>query len=323
MTEENSGVSNSISPPTINHVVASGENRKIIERIKIAIDAAFMGRRPYPHTLLDGPAGCGKTMLAETIARELAIEPKLILGQTIHGSAASNGLLVGLGAQPAVLIIDEIHTLAAKAQHAFLRAMENGDVFVDLGTGRSVKIKLGPLTVIGCTTDSYLLLQPLRDRFPNIHRLTIYSTEDIETLLRQKVRQQRLDVSDDVYPLIAARSRGVPRLAVNITESVRSVATAEGSDTIRVEHARKSFELDGIDDAGLINLDRNYLQILREISGPVRLNVLAMRLNVREQTLVKNIEPYLVQIGLVTKVSEGRRLTEKGIAYLSDPGGAT
>jgi holliday junction DNA helicase RuvB len=304
-------------PQTLNHVVASGANLKVLESIRIAIDASFASGRPMPHVLLCGGAGTGKTMYGSVIARELGVEPVTVLGQTLRTSADVNGVLVGLTDAQPILLLDEIHTLGLEGQHSLLRAMENGDVFIEPNGRRAkpVAIKLNKLTVIGATTDEHKLLEPLRDRFRLLLRLAPYSIGDIETMLRQRVRQLGWQFDDVLLAMIAARSRGNPRWCLRLAESVWRTATADGASVVRADHAQKTFDLEGIDAQGLAKLDRDYLAVLAESDGPVRLNVIATRLGVPVQSLVKQVEPFLLRLGLVTKDDGGRRLTAQGIRH--------
>ena len=267
-------------PTSINHIVASGDNIKVVESIKIALEASFASQRPMPHVLLEGGPGTGKSLYGSLICRELAVEPVIVLGQTLRTAGDMNGVLVGMTEQQHVLVIDEIQTLSVESQTSLLRAMENNEVFIEPrgGRGKPVTIKLAKLTVIGCTTNGEKVLEPLRDRFRLALRLSAYSAADIETLLRQRVRQLGWEFDDAIFPMVAARSRGVPRLSLRLAESIWRTATADGCSVIRIDHAHKTFDLEGIDEQGLNRLDREYLSILADADGPVRLNVLATRL---------------------------------------------
>lgn len=322
MSERTNNIADA-GPPTLHHVVASGENLKVVESLKIAVEASFNAHRPMPHVLLTGGPGTGKSMYAGLICKALGVtEPVVVLGQTLRTAADVNGVLVGLSEANPLIVIDECHTLAADAQHALLRAMENGEVFLEAGGRRTkpITFKLPRLTIIGASTDEHLLLEPLRDRFRLILRLSPYSQDDIEALLRQRVRVLGWEFDEAVFSLVAARSRGVPRWSLRLAESVWRTATAEGASVVRSDHADRTFELEGIDGCGLAKLDREYLTVLAESDGPVRLNVLATRMGVPHQTLVKQVEPYLVRVGLVTKDDGGRRLTASGINHVRQHG---
>lgn len=305
-------------PTSINHVVASGDNVKVLESIKIALEASFASQRPMPHVLLEGGPGTGKSLFSSLICRELAVEPVTVLGQTLRTAGDMNGVLVGLTEQQPVLVIDEIHTLSVESQTSLLRAMENNEVFIEPrgGCGKPVTIKLARLTVIGCTTNGDQVLEPLRDRFRLLLRLSAYSVADLEALLRQRVRQLGWEFDDTLFPMIAVRSRGIPRLSLRLAESIWRTATADGCSVIRVDHAEKTFDLEGIDEEGLNRLDREYLSVLADAGGPVRLNVLATRLGVAAQVLAKTVEPQLLRIGLLFKDDNGRRLTALGIDHM-------
>jgi energy-coupling factor transporter ATP-binding protein EcfA2 len=227
-------------------------------------------------------------------------------------------MLLSMEEDRAIIIIDELHTLGVDGQHVFLRALENREIHLDGGpSGRKPKtIKLPPFTLIGCTTDEYALLEPLRDRFRLHLRLSAYGTEELVAILRQRAASLRMEVEPEVFHLAATRARSTPRIALRVLESIARTAAADGTTVVRVVHANKTFELEGLDAAGLTRIDRDYLRILAEANGPVRLNVLATRLNIAPQSCVKLIEQYLIRSDLITKSEGGRMLTGKGLDHV-------
>lgn len=309
----------SAQPQTINHVVATGDNARVIEQIKLTLESCFATGQPFPHTLLVGGPGTGKSLLSTIIAKEQGVdEPTVVLGQTLTDAAQVNGLLLSMEEDRAILIVDELHTLGVDGQHVFLRALENREIFLDGGpSGRKPRtIKLPPFSLIGCTTDDYALLEPLRDRFRLHLRLSAYGTEELMAILRQRAASLRMEVEPDVFCLVATRARATPRIALRILESIARTAAAGGTSVVRVVDAEKTFALEGLDSVGLTKVDRDYLRILADANGPVRLNVLATRLNVQPQVCVKIIEQCLVRFDFITKSDGGRMLTAKGLEHV-------
>jgi holliday junction DNA helicase RuvB len=307
------------APTTLNHVIASGANLMVKERIRVALESCYATGEPFPHALLVGSKGVGKTLYSQVVSYECGeSKPLVVLGQTLREPAAVNGLLLSLE-EKAICTIDEVHTLSVDGQHCLLRALENREIFL-AGTGtrrRPLTVKLPPFTLIGATTDEHLLIPPLLDRFRLILRLVPYSSTELAELLRQRAQTLRWQVAgDDVLLAVSRRARGTPRLALRLLESIRRTATACGSNVLRIEDAQRTFELEGLDASGLDRLDREYLRALHEVGGPVRLNVLSARLMAPAQSITKLVETHLLRLGLVTKVEAGRTLTDRGVEYV-------
>lgn len=306
------------APTCLNHVIAAGANLRVKESIRVALEATFATGEAFPHTLLAGCAGTGKSMYAAIVAREMGMErPVAVLGQTVQSPASLNGILLGLDERQ-VLLIDEVHTLDADCQHALLRAMENREVYLEgVGSARKPKtIRLPPFTLIGATTDPHVLISPLLDRFRLQLQLATYEAEELVSLLRQRTRALGWSVEhDDVFLAVACRARGTPRVALRLLESVRRVTSANGSDELTIRHALQAFELEGLDSTGLTPSDRDYLLALYDSGKPLRLNVLATRLMMPAQSVVKLVETHLVREGLVLKGDGGRSLTDRGMEY--------
>jgi Holliday junction DNA helicase RuvB len=304
------------APPTLDHVVVSGDNRRVLEQVKVTLESCFATGQQYPSSLFCGGPGCGKSLYCSVIAKELGVEPVTLLGLSMASVADIHAALLGLKAG-GVLILDEVHTLADFGQHILLRALENNEIFIEGGAASRAPtmLKLPRFTLLAATTDEYELIEPLRDRFRLIHRLSPLTADDLAVLLQRRAASVGWAVEDRVFSLVSARSRGNPRLAIRLMESVSRTAAAGGSRSIEVTHAERTFELEGLDAMGLYKLDRDYLRILNEAGGPVRLNVLAARIGAPAQTVVKLVESYLIRCGLVIKDDGGRLLTTKGIEY--------
>src|ERR1017187_10475645 len=160
------------APPTLDHVVVSGDNRRILDHVRVTLESCFATGQQYPSSLFCGGAGCGKSLYCNVIAKELGVEPVTVLGQTLADAADVHAALLSLNAG-GVLILDEIHTLANFGQTILLRALENGEIFIEGGPSSRAPtmLKLPRFTLLAATTDEYELIEPLRDRFRLIHRL--------------------------------------------------------------------------------------------------------------------------------------------------------
>lgn len=304
----------SATPPTLNHVV--GQDR-VVSKLRVAMEASFADNQPYPHTLLLGPPGLGKTTLAKLIATELAAEFHEGLGQTLATPAVLNGFLLKPTSDKAVLFIDEVHELPAAGQTALYRAMEEGVVFLTSPHNDSVtKLRTVRFTLVAATTDPQHLLPPLRDRFKVIGQLQPYSREELVTILRQRVRQLGWSVSDDCFGPLAQRAFGTPRLAIRLLEAAHRTARSEGDTAIRIDHLLRTFALEQLDDLGLGPDEQRYLRLLGAAKSPMRLGVLASKLRVAPRTVSQVVEERLIYLDMIERVTTGRVLTQRGIEHV-------
>lgn len=302
------------TPPTLNHVVGQ---RQVIDKLKVALDASFADNKPYPHTLLLGPPGLGKTTLAKLVATELATEFFEGLGQTLAKPATLNGFLLKPTQQGAVLFIDEIHELNPICQTSLYRAMEDGSVFLRNQSNESTtRLQTVKFALIAATTDPQSLLPPLRDRFKMVCQMQPYSVDELVAILRQRNRQLGWNLEEGCLVPIAQRSFGTPRLALRLMEAAHRTARAEGSPTILVEHFQRTLVLEELDELGLGPDEQRYLGILLDSQSPVRLGVLASKLRVAPQTVARVIEERLVAADLIERSPTGRILTPKGIDHV-------
>jgi Holliday junction DNA helicase RuvB len=305
---------NAAIPPTLSHVIGQ---RQVVEKLRIAVEAAWADSAPLDHVLLTGPAGVGKSMIAKVIAREMATEVHEAMGQSLLSPQAVNGLLLGASSPNAIVFIDEIHEAMPMSQTALFRALDEGAVFLKEAYSDSVtKINLVPFTLVLATTDPQRLLPPLRDRMRLICQLSRYSIDDLAALLRQKTGQCGWQVEESALRQIAQRGMGTPRLALRLLQSARRTARADGATTITQAHVERTFAVEEVDSLGLGPDEQRYLRLLGEAGGPVRLNVLASRLGQPVDAVARVVESNLVWLGLIDRSDLGRALTARGIEHV-------
>ncbi|MHA2063623.1 MAG: Holliday junction DNA helicase RuvB C-terminal domain-containing protein [Candidatus Thorarchaeota archaeon] len=307
---------NDVRPTVIDHFVGQ---KRVVDRCKVALEAAWNQGTKIPHMLLQGGAGLGKTELSHILANEMGMDGELHeqLAQNIKTPIDLHAFLL-TPSDREVCLIDEIHELPPIAQTTLYRAMENQQLFLESRRGRKSRpIKIANFTIIGATTDPQKLLQPLRDRFKVVLDFEHYREGELELLLKNRTRQLGWTVEEPIFSMIAKRGKGTPRIALRLLESTRMTASAEDSDVITVGHFQRTCGLEGIDAVGLSGNEIKYLKILYENSGSARLNVLASRLSLPVKHVSHIIENYLIRIGLVTKSNSLRVLTQAGLEHLT------
>lgn len=304
---------NDVSPSSLRHFVAQPS---VVAQVAVALEASFADGKKFDHALLVGPPGVGKTQMAHIIAQEKATDLHEILGQSVKNPSDLNSILLAVKDQD-VVHIDECHEMKKEFQTCLYRAVENRKLFIQGRSSRVQSIPLADFTLLLSTTDEYCLLQPLRDRMKLILRFEFYSPDDLATLVRQRSHALGWRVEDEVFPLIAARSRGTPRLALRLLQSCRRVCRAESNSTITLAHLERACQLEGIDALGLGPTEQQYLSILAE--GDSRLNVIASRLGLPPRTVSQVTEPFLLRAGLIVKDDQSRRqLTALGREHLAN-----
>ena len=251
----------------------------LVERVRIAVQAAKGRGEPMDHVLLHGPPGLGKTTLAHVIAAEMGTRAVVTSGPALTKAGDLVGTLTRLGAGD-VLFIDEIHRLPAAVEEYIYPAMEEYrvDFTVDQGMhARMVTLPLKPFTLIGATTRAGLLTQALRSRFGLSHHLDFYGQEELERILLRAADLLGVKVDAPSVHTLAARSRGTPRVALRLLRRVRDWAQVKGKGRVDAEAVRAGLELEGVDASGLDELDRKYLRTLARTykGGPVGLETLA------------------------------------------------
>ena len=302
---------NEVTPTSLNHIVGQ---KAVVEQVRVAVEAAFADSKKFDHALLVGGPGLGKTQMAFVIAQEMAVDFNEALGQSIKTPGDLNALLLA-AKDKSVLHIDECHEMKKEFQTSLYRAIEGRKLFVQGRSSQVQSLPLADFTLLLSTTDEYCLLQPLRDRMKLVLRFQFYSDAELSILLRQRSKALNWTVDEAVFPLIAVRARGTPRLALRLLQSARRVCRAEGVRTITLAHLGRACLLEGIDALGLGPIEQQYLRILSE--GDSRLNVIASRLGLPARTVSQVVEPFVIRAGFVVKDDNGRRqLTPLGREHL-------
>jgi holliday junction DNA helicase RuvB len=294
--------------------------RKVAERLAIAVDAARKRKEPLGHILLDGPPGLGKTTFATCIPRDLGVALQITSGAVL---AAPKDLLPYLtnAEEGSVLFIDEIHRLPKAVEEFMYPAMEDFRVDITLGEGagaRTVTMRLRPFTVIGATTRSGLLSAPLRDRFQVREHLDFYSIEELTEIVRRNATKLKMPLADAAATKIATCSRGTPRIANNRLRWVRDYSTSRHDGTAAFEVAVAALDMLGIDQLGLDPQDRKYLETILRVfhGGPAGIEAIAHTMNLALDTLVDEVEPFLLRSELVVRTPRGRKLANRAYAHL-------
>ncbi len=294
----------------------------LVERVRIAVQAAKGRGEPMDHVLLHGPPGLGKTTLAHVIAAEMGTRAVVTSGPALTKAGDLVGTLTRLGAGD-VLFIDEIHRLPAAVEEYIYPAMEEYrvDFTVDQGMhARMVTLPLKPFTLIGATTRAGLLTQALRSRFGLSHHLDFYGQEELERILLRAADLLGVKTDAPSVHTLAARSRGTPRVALRLLRRVRDWAQVKGKGRVDAEAVRAGLELEGVDASGLDELDRKYLRTLARTykGGPVGLETLAATIGEDADTLEDLVEPFLLRSELLARTRQGRRLTAAGAAMIGE-----
>lgn len=294
--------------------------KSLCENLSIFVKAAKARQDAMDHVLLFGPPGLGKTTLAQIVARELGVGFRATSGPVIARAGDLAALLTNLEPND-VLFIDEIHRMNPAIEEILYPAMEDRKLDLIIGEGpaaRSVQIDLVPFTLVGATTRSGLLTNPLRDRFGIPLRLDFYDTEALSLIVSRTARILEMPLASEAALEIARRSRGTPRIASRLTRRVRDFAHAIEAKKIDQALVDQALQRLDVDAAGLDGMDRRYLKFIAENfnGGPVGVETLAASLSEQRDMVEDVIEPYLMQQGLVQRTPRGRVLSAKGFEYL-------
>ena len=294
--------------------------QKVVDNLRIFVEAAKYRGEPLDHTLLHGPPGLGKTTLSNIIANELGVGFKITSGPVLDKPGDLAGLLTSLEPND-VLFIDEIHRLSSVVEEYLYSAMEDYriDIMIDKGpSARSIQIDLNPFTLVGATTRSGLLTAPLRARFGiNLH-LEYYNPKTLSKIIRRSANLLHVPISDAACDEISRRSRGTPRIANSLLRRVRDFAQVKGDGSINMEIARLALESLNIDGYGLDEIDNKILLTIIDKfgGGPVGINTIATAIGEEAGTIEDVYEPYLIMEGFIKRTSRGRVVTELAYRHL-------
>lgn len=304
-------IENSLRPISLDEYIGQ---TKVKEALSVYIQAAKSRKESLDHVLLYGPPGLGKTTLSHIIANELGSQFKVTSGPAIEHAADLAAILTNLN-QNDVLFIDEIHRLNKTVEEILYPAMEDFALDFIVGKGpsaRNMRLKIKPFTLIGATTRAGMLTNPLRDRFGVICRLELYSADELKIIIKRSAGILGINIDDDAAGEIAKRSRGTPRIANRLLKRVRDYAQVLGEGHVNKAIADKTLQVMEIDDLGLDTIDRKILltMINKFGGGPVGLDTLAATISEDATTIEDVYEPYLLQLGFISRTPRGRIVLE-------------
>lgn len=296
---------------------------KVKENLKIYIEAAKNRNEALDHVLLYGPPGLGKTTLAGIIANEMGVNFRVTSGPAIEKPGDLAALLTNLN-EGDVLFIDEIHRLSRAVEEVLYPAMEDNALDIIIGKGpsaRSIRLDLPHFTLVGATTRAGQLSAPLRDRFGVVLRLELYSPEELGKIVVRSANILGIGIENEGALEIASRSRGTPRIANRLLKRSRDFAEVVGNGVISADSANLALSRMEIDKLGLDNIDRLLLtsMIKNYNGGPVGLETIAATIGEEAVTIEDVYEPYLLQLGFISKTPRGRVVTPAGYNHLGMP----
>ena len=298
---------NSLRPKVLDEYIGQD---KVKENMKVYIEAAQKRGEPLDHVLLYGPPGLGKTTLANIISNEMKSNIKITSGPAIEKPGDLAALLTNLS-EFDVLFIDEIHRLNKSVEEILYPALEDYTLDIIIGKGpsaRSIRLDLPKFTLIGATTKAGSLTTPLRDRFGIVHRLELYNTKDLTTIVTRSAKILNVNIDDESAMEIARRSRGTPRIANRLLKRVRDYAAVLGDGNITLKITKTALNKLEIDEYGLDDIDRKLLEamIIKYGGRQVGLETMAVTVGEEADTIEDVYEPYLIQIGFITRTPRGR-----------------
>ncbi|MDO9183361.1 MAG: Holliday junction branch migration DNA helicase RuvB [Bacteriovorax sp.] len=294
--------------------------KKVVLNVEVMVESARIRNSAMDHALLSGPPGLGKTSLAMIIAKSIGSDLHVISGPAIEKKGDLAAILTNLGPRD-VLFIDEIHRMNISVEEILYSAMEDYRLDIVIGQGpsaRTMQIQIAPFTLIGATTRSGLLSNPLRDRFMAHLHFDFYNHEELVEIVENNAKKLKLTLDKVALQLIARCARGTPRIANRILRRVRDFSLVKGEKLISEESVKKSLSLMEIDSLGLDRMDRKILQVIEDYykGGPVGIETLCATLAEDRTTIEDVYEPYLLKEGFLLRTPRGREISQKSRDHL-------
>lgn len=316
-TPEEEAFESGLRPQTLDDFVGQSELK---ERLSILIEAARGRGEPVDHVLFSGPPGLGKTTLAAILAREMGAQMRATSGPALERAGDLAAILSNIESGD-VMFIDEIHRLPRAVEEILYTAMEDFqlDIVVGKGAGaHSIRLDLPPFSLVGATTRVGRVSPPLRDRFGYVARIDFYDSSELDEIVRRSARLIDAEVQPEGAVVIAARSRGTPRIANRLLRRVRDYADVRKDGVIDGATAEEALAVFEVDEAGLDRVDRAILEAVvhKFGGGPVGLSTLAIAVSEEQQTVEDAYEPFLIQTGMLQRTPRGRVATARAYRHL-------